>query len=394
MIDVVVDLAFGDCGKGKIVDLFAKDYDVIARFNGGDNCGHVVYVNGKKYTLHLIPSGILYNHTINILGNGVVINPISLKNEIEELEKQGIEVKSKLFISKKSHIITPIHILLDDPLNKIGSTKKGIGPTYTDKIARTGIRVEDILNNTWHEKYRELYNYHKLDISVSSYEFDQAIEFMKELQFIDCEYFINDLLKNNKTILAEGGQGALLDIDHGTFPHVTSSNTISAGVCTGLGVAPNKIGKVYGITKAYMTRVGNGFFTTELKDEIGDKMCEIGKEYGSTTGRKRRCGWLDLVSLDYACMINGVDFLIITKVDVLDGFDEIKICTFYKKDNNIINKFTNDPEVEPHYFTMKGWKNSKNKEELSGFIDYIEKYTETKIKIISVGPERDQNIIF
>jgi len=415
-IDVVLGLQYGDEGKGKIVDLLSENYDVIARFNGGNNAGHTIYIDGIKKVLHLIPSGILRPNVKCIVGNGCVIDPIALMEEIEDLEKSGIEVRSRLYISNKAHIITPTHRMLDEQIelmkgkNKIGSTKKGIGPTYTDKASRIGIRVEDILYRTIsNEKYQKILRTHaniitpKLKETLTDFESDyiKSLDYLSELNIVDCEYFIDGLLKDGLRILAEGGQGTLLDVDFGTYPFVTSSNTISDNVCSGLGVAPTKIGKIYGITKAYMTRIGNGHFTTELNDKTGDLMAQIGDEYGSTTGRKRRCGWLDLVALKYACMINGVDSLIITKVDVLDEFEEIKLCTAYFDNGIRTEKFKNDDNCKPHYITLDGWKSEMGTfnewsdwvpHQLREFVDYVEKYTGVKTEIISVGPDRNQII--
>ena len=415
-ISVVLDLSWGDCGKGKIVDLLAPEYDVVARFNGANNSGHVVWVNGVKKVLHLIPSGVLHSDKILILGNGVAIDPISLMEEIEELEKCGLDVKSRLYISDKANLITPAHRMLDEQIelmkgkNKIGSTKKGVGPTYTDKASRIGIRVEDVQKGLVEEKYQKILKVHsniitdKLKDTLKDFEQDwnKSIEYLSKLNIIETEYFIDDLLKDGKKILAEGAQGTLLDVDFGTYPYVTSSNTVAGNICTGLGVAPNKIGKIYGITKSYVTRVGNGQFCTELHDEIGDKIAEIGHEYGSTTGRKRRCGWLDMVALKYACMINGVDALIMTKVDVLDTFEEIKVCESYSYPNSdkIELKFKNDENLLPIYKTFEGWQTKtsdiRNYEELpiqvKSLVEYIEEYTGVKIEIVSVGPDRNEII--
>jgi adenylosuccinate synthase len=416
-ITLIGDLAYGDCGKGRIVDLLIKNYDVVARFSGGNNCGHVLVVNGIKRSLHLIPSGVLYPEKKLILGSGMVIDPISLMEEIIELEKSGLEIKSRLYISNKAHLTTPAHRMLDEQIelmkgkNKIGSTKKGIGPTYTDKAARIGIRIEDVQKGVVEEKYQKILRTHaniitdKLKDTLKDFEQDwnKSIEYLSKLNIVNCEYFIDELLKSGNKILAEGAQGTLLDVDFGTYPYVTSSNNVSGSVCAGLGVSPNKIGHIYGITKAYMTRVGNGFFTTELHDEIGEKIAEIGHEYGSTTGRKRRCGWLDMPALKYACMINGVDSLIITKVDVLDTFEEIKVCESYSYPNSDRPeyKFNNDEDLIPNYKTFEGWKTKtsdiRNYEDLpiqlKNYIEYIENYTGVKIEIVSVGPDRNEIIM-
>lgn len=415
-IDVVVGLQYGDEGKGKIVDYLSENYDVVARFNGGANAGHTIYVNGTKKVLHLIPSGILHKDKIVVIGNGCVIDPISLKEEILELEKSGIEVKKRLYISDKAHLITPAHRMLDEQIelmkgkNKIGSTKKGIGPTYTDKVARIGIRIEDVVSGEYYSKYNKILNIHSNILSDklkdtlkkdSDPDWYDAIDFLDQLIIVNCEYTMNEFLNQGKKILAEGSQGTLLDVDFGTYPYVTSSNTTSGAVCNGLGVSPNKIGKIYGITKAYMTRVGNGHFTTELHDFIGEKMVEIGNEYGSTTGRKRRCGWLDLVALKYATMINGVDSLILTKVDVLDEFDKIKVCDFYIKNYKKVVEFENNPELQPSYIELEGWKTKTSTytkweyvpSRLKDFVKYIEDYTGVNVEIISVGTDRNQIIV-
>ena len=415
-IDVVLGLQYGDEGKGKIVDLLTEDYDVVARFNGGANAGHMVIVKGIKKVLHLIPSGVLHPNKKIILGNGVVIDPISLMEEINDLEKSGIEVRSRLYISDKAHLITPAHRMLDEQIelmkgkHKIGSTKKGIGPTYTDKASRIGVRVSDIQKDLVEEKYQKILKVHsniiteKLKDTLKDFETDwkKSIDYLSKLNIVDCEYFIVDLLKDGQRILAEGGQGTLLDVDFGTYPYVTSSNTISGNVCSGLGVAPTKIGKIYGITKAYMTRVGNGHFSSELQDATGELMVQIGHEYGSTTGRKRRCGWLDMVALKYACMINGVDALIMTKTDVLDTFEEIKVCDSYAYINSDrpIMKFKNDENLLPNYTTFPGWQTKtsdiRNYDNLpnnvKNIVEYIEEYTGVKIEIVSVGPDRNEII--
>jgi len=416
-INCVICTSWGDSGKGRIVDLFAKDYDVIARFNGSSNAGHQIFVDGKKVVVHLIPSGVMYTDKILILGNGVAIDPISLMEEINSLEKIGIEIKSRLYISDKAHLITPAHRMLDEQIelmkgkNKIGSTKKGVGPVYTDKASRIGVRVEDVKKGLVEEKYKKVLNVHsniitdKLKDTLKDFETDwkKSIDYLSKLNIVETEYLIDDLLKDGKKILAEGAQGTLLDVDFGTYPYVTSSNTVSGNICTGLGVAPNKIGKIYGITKSYVTRVGNGQFCTELHDEIGDKIAEIGHEFGSTTGRKRRCGWLDLPALKYACMINGVDALIMTKVDVLDTFEEIKVCESYSYPNSDKPemKFKNDEDLLPNYKTFEGWKTKTSDIrnygdlpiQIKNLVEYIEDYTGVKIEIVSVGPDRNEIIM-
>jgi len=413
-IDVVLGLQYGDEGKGKIVDLLTENYDVVTRFNGANNAGHMLVINGVKRVLHLIPSGAMHPNKKLVIGNGVVIDPISLMEEIEDLEKIGLEIKSRLFISNKAHLITPAHRMLDEQIelmkgkNKIGSTKKGVGPSYTDKVARIGIRVDDILDNSVHSKYEKILRTHsniitdKLKDTLKDFETDwlKSIDFISKLNIVDCEYFINDLLDKGERIIAEGAQGTLLDMDFGTYPYITSSNTISGNVCVGLGVPPSKIGKIYGITKSYMTRVGNGHFTTELNDSTGEMLVNIGHEYGSTTGRKRRCGWLDMVALKYAVMLNGVDSLIVTKVDVLDEFEEIKVCDHYLNNGVEEFKFKNNENLIPHYESIEGWMCETSTyndwesvpSKLKDFIEYIENYVGVNVDIVSVGPERDQII--
>eukprot|EP01136_Pigoraptor_vietnamica_P014000 Opistho-1_new@55654 len=349
MVDVILGLQWGDEGKGKIVDYFAPRYDIIARFQGGPNAGHTLYVEGKKMVLHQIPSGIFHQDKINIIGNGVVLDPITLKKECEAVAAHGVDVKKNLFISERTNIIIPTHRALDKASElskgegKIGSTLKGIGPAYMDKTGRNAIRVGDILHPNFKNQYNELRAKHQVllnnfhfteDISSWEEEFFEALEFLKTLNVINCEYYINDQISKGKKVLAEGAQGSMLDIDFGTFPFVTSSNTISAGVCTGLGVSPKQINEVMGVTKAYCTRVGGGPFPTELEDATGEELRRIGSEFGATTGRPRRCGWIDLVALRFACMINGVTQVIMTKADVLDSFAELKLCTAYKIDGN------------------------------------------------------------
>lgn len=420
-VDLLLGLQWGDEGKGKIVDVLTKDYDIIARFQGGPNAGHTLEFDGIKHVLHTIPSGIFHKNAINIVGNGVVIDPVIFKKELENLKKFNIDIKSKLFISRKAHLILPTHRLLDAASEtakgkaKIGSTLKGIGPTYMDKTGRNGMRVGDLEFSDWKEKYRALANKHEdmigfynvdiqYDLNELENDFWTAVEELKELTFIDSEETIFQAQKDNKKILAEGAQGSLLDIDFGTYPFVTSSNTTAAGACTGLGVAPNKIGKVFGIFKAYTTRVGSGPFPTELFDEDGATMGRVGNEFGATTGRPRRCGWLDLVALKYAVEINGVTELIMMKADVLSGFETLKVCTAYKYQGNTITHFPYniDPEnVTPIYTEMKGWakdltKMSKAMElpaTLNDYINFLEKELEVPISIVSVGPDRTQTIL-
>lgn len=420
-VDLLLGLQWGDEGKGKIVDVLTKNYDIIARFQGGPNAGHTLEFDGIKHVLHTIPSGIFHKNSMNLIGNGVVIDPVIFQKEIENLEPFNIDFNSKLCISRKAHLILPTHRLLDAASelskgkSKIGSTLKGIGPTYMDKTGRNGIRVGDIELEGWLDKYRKLANKHeqliknlKVDLQYNLGElendFFDAIEKLKKIPFIDSENFIFNELDNNKSILAEGAQGSLLDIDFGTYPYVTSSNTTAAGACTGLGVPPNKIKDVFGIFKAYTTRVGSGPFPTELFDEDGKRMAKIGNEFGATTGRPRRCGWLDLVALKYAVKINGVTSLMMMKGDVLSGFKKIKVCTEYQYKGESVKHFpytVNNNELKPIYTDFKGWKEdiSKiNKEDSlpKTFLDYV-KYLELELKvpiaIISVGPDRTQTII-
>ena len=420
MVDLLLGLQWGDEGKGKIVDVLTKNYDIIARFQGGPNAGHTLIFDGNKHVLHTIPSGIFHDKAINIVGNGVVIDPVIFQKELQNLSSYNIDFKSKLLISRKAHLILPTHRLLDAASEtskgkaKIGSTLKGIGPTYMDKTGRNGIRVGDLELDDWKEKYNALTEKHlkmldffevdiQYDLKELEVEFCNAIEELKKLTFIDSEEYLNNAIKNNKTILAEGAQGSLLDIDFGTYPYVTSSNTTAAGACTGLGVAPNKIGDVFGIFKAYTTRVGSGPFPTELFDENGATMSKVGNEFGATTGRPRRCGWLDLVALKYAVQINGVTQLMMMKGDVLSGFETIKICTAYNYQGKEITHlpYNIEPEnVSPIYTEFKGWKADLTKMEnadelpknLKAYIDFIEKELEVPVKIVSVGPDRKQTV--
>ena len=419
-VDLLLGLQWGDEGKGKIVDVLTKNYNVIARFQGGPNAGHTLVFNGQKHVLHTIPSGIFHDKATNLVGNGVVIDPVIFKKELDKLTGHGIDYVKKLFISRKAHLILPTHRLLDAASEaskgkaKIGSTLKGIGPTYMDKTGRNGIRVGDIELSDWKEKYRALANKHEAMISFYNVdiqydleeletEFFEAVKLLKTLKFIDSEEYIHQTLKSGESILAEGAQGSLLDIDFGTYPFVTSSNTTAAGACTGLGVAPGKIGDVFGIFKAYTTRVGSGPFPTELFDEDGETMSRIGQEFGATTGRPRRCGWLDLVALKYACQVNGVTQLMMMKGDVLSGFKTLKVCTSYKYKGEEITHlpYNIEPEnVQPIYTEFKGWKEdltemsdaSQFPKELNGYIDFLEKELEIPIKIVSVGPDRKQTI--
>lgn len=419
-VDLLLGLQWGDEGKGKIVDVFTKQYDIIARFQGGPNAGHTLEFDGKKHVLHTIPSGIFHDNAVNVVGNGVVIDPVIFKRELDNLTKSGVDYSKKLIISRKAHLILPTHRLLDAASEaskgkaKIGSTLKGIGPTYMDKTGRNGIRVGDLELSDWKERYRTLADKHEAMISFYNVdvqynleeleaEFFKAIETLKSLQFIDSEEYLYQAQKSGKSILAEGAQGSLLDIDFGTYPFVTSSNTTAAGACTGLGVAPNQIKEVFGIFKAYTTRVGSGPFPTELFDEDGERMGRIGKEFGATTGRPRRCGWLDMIALKYAVQVSGVTQLIMMKADVLSGFETLKICTAYNYRGEEITHLPYNIEAEnvtPVYTHFKGWKEDLTKlssadelpKELKEYITYIEKELEIPIKIVSVGPDRLQTI--
>jgi len=419
-VDVLLGLQWGDEGKGKIVDVLTPHYDVITRFQGGPNAGHTLEFNHIKHVLHTIPSGIFRDDKVNVIGNGVVIDPCIFKKEIDSLLKLGFDLKKTLYISKKAHLILPTHRLLDAASEaakgdaKIGSTLKGIGPAYRDKIGRDGLRVGDILHN-FEEKYKIrvkqhtdlLSNYYHFDYEAALADYEKAwiegIETIRQFQLIESETFINNQLKAGKSVIAEGAQGTMLDIDFGSYPFVTSSNTITAGACTGLGIAPNKIGKVYGIFKAYCTRVGSGPFPTELNDATGQKLRDVGHEYGSTTGRPRRCGWLDLVALKYAIMINGVTELIMMKADVLDDFDTISVCTKYKIGGVLTEDFPYelDDTVEPIYDSIPGWKKpltgvtseSIFPKELNNYISYLESQLGVPISIVSVGPDRSQTIV-
>uniref|UniRef100_UPI0040483719 adenylosuccinate synthase n=1 Tax=Algoriphagus sp. TaxID=1872435 RepID=UPI0040483719 len=420
-MDVLLGLQWGDEGKGKIVDVLAPQYEVVARFQGGPNAGHTLEFDGIKHVLHQIPSGIFRSQILNIIGNGVVLDPIILKKEIEALGKFSIDYRKNLVISKKATIIVPTHKLLDAAYEqskgdkKIGSTLKGIGPTYQDKIGRSALRIGDVLSPDFKEKYAVLLDKHKSTLSFYNYPLDaleemerqffDAIEFVKTLPLIDSEYTVNDALNGNKRILAEGAQGSLLDIDFGSYPFVTSSNTMTAGACTGLGVAPSKIGEVFGIFKAYCTRVGSGPFPTELMDSTGEEMRKEGNEFGSTTGRPRRCGWLDLPALKYSIMINGVTQLFMMKADVLNIFEEIKVCTAYElPSGDQIEKLPfeiNELDIKPVYKTMKGWYCSldgvSTYEEfpvaLKDYVTYLEMKLQVPIKLVSIGPDRTQTIL-
>ena len=419
-VDLLLGLQWGDEGKGKIVDVLTKSYDIIARFQGGPNAGHTLEFEGIKHVLHTIPSGIFHPTAVNLIGNGVVIDPVIFKKEIEGLKPYNIDFKSKLLISKKAHIILPTHRLLDAASEaskgklKIGSTLKGIGPTYMDKTGRNGIRIGDILLPDWKNKYQILSKKHlkmldyfdskiEFDLKSMEQEFFNSLEVIKSCQIVDSEEFIYQAEKNGKKILAEGAQGSLLDVDFGTYPYVTSSNTTAAGACTGLGVAPNKIKNVFGIFKAYTTRVGSGPFPTELFDKNGKTMAKTGNEFGSTTGRARRCGWIDIVALKYSIQINGVTQLMMMKGDVLSGFKKIKACISYEIDGKKISFFpyeSGDKGLTPIYKELEGWSEDLTKindekkfpKSFKKYISFLESELETPIKIVSVGPDRKQTI--
>ncbi|WP_055435530.1 adenylosuccinate synthase [Lacinutrix algicola] len=419
-VDLLLGLQWGDEGKGKIVDVLTKNYNIIARFQGGPNAGHTLKFDGIKHVLRTIPSGIFHKDSMNIIGNGVVVDPVVFIKELEGLDQFNIDYKAKLILSRKAHLILPTHRLLDAASEaskgkaKIGSTLKGIGPTYMDKTGRNGIRVGDLEMPDWKEKYRELANKHEAmiafhnveiqyDLEEMEVEFFESIERLKELQFIDSEAYLHQSLKDGKTILAEGAQGSLLDIDFGTYPFVTSSNTTAAGACTGLGIAPNQIKEVFGIFKAYTTRVGSGPFPTELFDADGEEMARVGQEFGAVTGRARRCGWLDLVALKYTCRVNGVTQLMMMKSDVLSGFKTLKVATAYKYKGETIEHlpFNIEPEnVEPVYTEFNGWSEdltgmteySQLPKALNEYIEFLEKELEIPITIVSVGPDRKQTI--
>ncbi|MBO4752628.1 MAG: adenylosuccinate synthase [Bacteroidales bacterium] len=426
-VDVLLGLQWGDEGKGKVVDVLTPQYDVIARFQGGPNAGHTLEFNGIKHVLHIIPSGIFHESKINVIGNGVLIEPRIFAQEVQALKEKGIDATKNLYISKKAHLILPTHRMLDAANEKakgnakIGSTLKGIGPAYTDKIARTGIRVGDIMEFDFREHYellkvQHLQTAHTLKFDVESFRIDNmsveeyekewmaSLEVLKQFKFVNSEYFINKCLDEGKKVLAEGAQGSMLDIDFGSYPFVTSSSTITAGVCSGLGVAPSRIGRVMGITKAYCTRVGAGPFPTELFDETGEKLCQLGHEYGATTGRSRRCGWIDIPALKYACMLNGVTDLFVTKPDVMNDFDEIKMCTHYeiggKQTDELPYEF-NAVEIKPVYVAYSGWKQELNGAKSYGelparLLEYlyaIEKITGVNIMAVSISPDR-KDVLF
>lgn len=417
-VDVLLGLQWGDEGKGKVVDVLTPSYDVVARFQGGPNAGHTLEFEGKKYILRSIPSGIFQGGKINIVGNGVVLDPLLFREEAESLAASGYDIRKQLRISKKAHLIMPTHRILDQAneaakgTGKIGTTGKGIGPTYTDKISRNGLRVGDILHD-FEKKYAEAKRRHENMLRAMNYGYNiadlekpwfEALEYLKQFELIDSEHEINECLTEGKSVLAEGAQGTMLDIDFGSYPFVTSSNTVCAGCCTGLGISPRSIGEVYGIFKAYCTRVGSGPFPTELKDETGEEMCQRGREFGSVTGRKRRCGWIDLVALRYAIMINGVSRLIMMKSDVLDTFDTIKACVAYQIDGKEVTRFpfeVTETSTTPIYTELPGWKTDMTRmksedefpEEFNAYLSFLEEELGVPIKIVSVGPDREQTII-
>ncbi|MFC4263351.1 adenylosuccinate synthase [Ferruginibacter yonginensis] len=416
MVDVILGLQWGDEGKGKIVDFFAKDYDVVARFQGGPNAGHTLYVNNTKIVLHQIPSGIFHTDKINLIGNGVVLDAVTLKKECDAVAALGFDYRKNLYISERTHLILPTHRALDKASElakgseKIGSTLKGIGPAYMDKTGRNGLRVGDLLDKSFttqyiklrlkHQRLLDSFNFQE-DISAWEEEFFEALEFLKELKIVNGEYFINEQIAAGKRVLAEGAQGSMLDVDFGTFPFVTSSNTISAGVCSGLGIAPQKIKEIIGITKAYCTRVGSGPFPTELHDATGDFLRNTGNEFGSTTGRPRRCGWIDLVALHFACMINGVTQIVMTKADILDGLDTLQVCNAYNV-NGVETKQVpfqmNKLNITPVLHSFKGWYTDITQSttfdsmpaEMKTYIDYLNNYLNVPVKYISNGPGREQ----
>lgn len=415
-VDILLGLQWGDEGKGKVVDVLTPKYDVVARFQGGPNAGHTLEFQNKKYVLRSIPSGIFQGNKVNIIGNGVVLDPALFKAEATALEESGHSLKNRLHISKKAHLIMPTHRVLDAAYEaakgdaKVGTTGKGIGPTYTDKVSRNGLRVGDILHN-FEAKYAAAKARHEQILKSLDFQYDiteiekewmAGIEYLKEFHLVDSEHEVNGYLREGKSVLCEGAQGTMLDIDFGSYPFVTSSNTVCAGACTGLGIAPNKIGDVYGIFKAYCTRVGAGPFPSELFDEVGDKICELGHEFGSVTGRKRRCGWIDLVALKYSVMINGVTKLIMMKSDVLDTFETIKACVAYKMNGEEIDYFPFDISegVEPVYVELPGWQTDMTKmqsenefpEEFNAYLSFLEEQLGVPIAIVSVGPDRAQTI--
>lgn len=417
-VDVILGLQWGDEGKGKVVDVLTPNYEVVTRFQGGPNAGHTLEFNGEKYVLRSIPSGIFQGGKANIIGGGVVLDAILFRKEAEELATSGHDLKKQLSISKKAHLILPTHRMLDAAYEaakgsaKIGTTGKGIGPTYTDKVSRNGMRVGDLLSPNFKEIYTQAKARHEQILKSLNYEYDitaleqewfEAVEYLKQFPIIDSEWFVNNALKADKSVLAEGAQGTLLDVDFGSYPFVTSSNTVCAGACTGLGIAPNRIGEVFGIFKAYCTRVGSGPFPTELFDETGATLRRIGHEYGAVTGRERRCGWLDLVALKYSIMINGVTQLIMMKSDVMNDFDTIRVATAYNVNGEKTEEFpfSIEENVEPIYTDFEGWQCDLRKcrtyEEFPAafktYVEFIERETGVPVKVISVGPDRDETVI-
>jgi adenylosuccinate synthase len=419
MVDVILGLQWGDEGKGKIVDYFADNYDVIARFQGGPNAGHTLYVDGKKIVLHQIPSGIFHEDKTNLIGNGVVLDAVTLQRECKNVADFGVDYKKNLFISERAHLILPTHRAIDKAselskgVEKIGSTLKGIGPAYMDKTGRNGLRVGNLLDKSFtteyiklrlkHQKLLDSFNFQE-DISAWEEEFFEAIDFLRDFKIVNGEYFINEKIQKGQRVLAEGAQGSMLDVDFGTFPFVTSSSTISAGVCTGLGIAPQKIKEVFGVSKAYCTRVGSGPFPTELNDETGELIRTTGNEFGSTTGRPRRCGWIDLVALQFACMINGVTQIIMTKADILDNLPELKVCNGYKingEEKSYVPFQMNRVAIEPLYKSFTGWQKDisamtgydRLPAEMKNYINYLNDFLGVPVKYISNGPGRDQIIV-
>ena len=417
-VDVLLGLQWGDEGKGKVVDVLTPKYDVITRFQGGPNAGHTLEFDGKKYILRSIPSGIFQGGKINVVGNGVVLDPLLFKEEVESLAQDGHDITGRLYISKKAHLIMPTHRILDAAnesakgVGKLGTTGRGIGPAYADKISRNGLRIGDLFHN-FDKKYAASKQRHEIMLRALDYKYDideiekkwfDALEYLKQFKIVDSEHLVNEFLLDEKSILAEGAQGTMLDVDFGSYPFVTSSNTICAGCCTGLGVAPRHIGDVIGIFKAYCTRVGSGPFPTEQTNDTGELMCERGREYGSVTGRKRRCGWIDLVALRYAIMLNGVTQLIMTKSDVLDTFDVVKACVAYLIDGQEVTKFpfeAVEADIEPIYVEIDGWKTDMSKmksenefpEEFNAYLSFLEDELGVPIVIVSVGPDREQTIV-
>lgn len=417
-VDVVLGLQWGDEGKGKIVDVLTPKYDVVARFQGGPNAGHSLEFGGNKYVLNTIPSGIFHEHCINIIGNGVVVDPVQLKKEIEKAETTGVNIRKNLFISEKAHVILPTHRLVDAAseaykgVHKVGSTLRGISPTYQDKIGRSGLRIGDLIGNHFLSKYHNAVSNHKKLLDSLNFEYNladhesaffEAVEYLKQFKIINTEYYVNQLMSDGKKVLAEGAQGTLLDIDFGSYPFVTSSNTITGGACSGLGIAPQKINRVFGIFKAYCTRVGNGPFPTEQDNETGELLRKLGHEFGATTGRPRRTGWLDLPTLKYAIMLNGVTDLICTKSDVLSGFDQVQVCDGYQIGSEISSQIPFnllDDSIIPQYKSFPGWKEDLTQvrdfnalpETFKTYINYVESQIKVPINIISVGPDREETI--